>query len=166
MASANFTLGIDRRRLLASAAAAATATSVAPHLRGADAALGPVAAGQAASAAPDKAALSVSAGMARRLLEIARRNEIRREAALPLLSVVPELRRMKQAEISEEFARFEAAHGRAVWDLVLKSRREAEGKRNWRPGWSEGARLQSEVHKILWARFRQQRMRAGKLSTK
>lgn len=34
----------------------------------------------------------------RRLLEIARRNEIRREANLPLLSIAKELRRMKQQE--------------------------------------------------------------------
>ncbi len=157
MAGTTFTLGFDRRRLLASAAgaAAATATSLAPHLRGADATLGPVAV-QVASVTPDRAALSISTGMARRLLEIEKRNEIRREAALPLLSVVPELRRMKKVEFLEDFARFEAAHGSAVLDAMLKHRREAEGDPNWRPNWMEGVRLQSEVHRILREQFQQQ----------
>ena len=66
-------------------------------------------------------------------MEIARRNEIRREAKLPLLSIAKELRRMKKQEELEEFERFEAVHGKAVWQEVLKERREAEGNPNWQP---------------------------------
>ncbi len=154
IAKVNSTFRIDRRRLLASAAAAATATGIAPHLRGAEAAPRPIAV-QAVSAAPDKASMSVSAGMAKRLREIERRNEIRREAKLPLLSIPKELRRMKARERAEAFHRFEAAHGRAVWEQVLKPRGQVQGNPNWRPSWAEGVRLQSKIHKILWARFQQ-----------
>ena len=45
---------------------------------------------------------------------------------------------MKQQEVSEEFERFAAAHGRAVWEEVLKRRRDAEGNPNWRPNSLEG----------------------------
>jgi hypothetical protein len=102
--------------------------------------------------------LNVCAATARRLLDIARRNEIRRQAGLPLLSTVKELRRMKQQEDEElrriEFERFEAQHRNAVWDEVLKPRREAETNPNWFPrNWAEGVGYQSEVYKILRERF-------------
>jgi hypothetical protein len=93
------------------------------------------------------------AATARRLVEIARRNEIRREAKLPLLPIAKELPRMKKQEELEEFERFEAVHGKAVWQEVLKPRREAEGNPNWRPSWMEGVRYQSEVYKILRQRL-------------
>jgi hypothetical protein len=93
---------------------------------------------------------------ARRLLEIARRNEIRREANLPLLSIAMELRRIKRQEDLEEFSRFEAVHGKAVWEEVLKPRREAEGP-NWRPNWMEAMCYQNEARKILWEQFRASR---------
>jgi hypothetical protein len=48
----------------------------------------------------------------------------------------------------EEFERFEAVHGKAVWEEVLRYRREAEGSPNWRPNWMEGERYQGEVYKI------------------
>ena len=44
---------------------------------------------------------------------------------------------MKQQEALEDFGRFEAEHGKAVWEQVLKARREAEGNPNWRPSWME-----------------------------
>ena len=87
-------------------------------------------------------------------MEIARRNEIRREAKLPLLPIAKELRRMKKQEELEEFERFQAAYGEAVWYEVLKARREAEGNPNWRPSWMEGMCLQNQVHKTLWEQFR------------
>ena len=40
---------------------------------------------------------------------------------------------MKKQEELEEFERFEAVHGKAVWQEVLKERREAEGNPNWQP---------------------------------
>ena len=96
---------------------------------------------------------SICAATARRLLEIARRNELRREAKLPLLPIAKELRRIKRREDLEEFERFEAVYGKAVWEEVVKARREAEGNPNWRPGWTQGVRYQTQVNKILWERF-------------
>ena len=72
---------------------------------------------------------------------------------MPLLSIPKELRRMKKQEELEEFSRFEAACGEAVWDEVLKHRREAEANPNWRPSWMEGMRYQTQVNKILWEQF-------------
>jgi hypothetical protein len=159
MARRDFPLSMDRRRLL-TAAAAVTATGVLPGVKLADGA-----------AAPDlfespPLTLEVepgnfSAATARRLLEIARRNEIRREAKLPLLPIPKELRRMKRQEDLEEFERFEAVYGKAVWDEVLKERREAEGNPNWRPSWMEGVSHQSEVYKILREQFCEARRMAS-----
>jgi len=106
------------------------------------------------------------AATARRLLEIARRNEIRREAKLPLLPIAKELRRIKKQEELEEFERFEALHGKAVWQEVLKPRREAEGDPNWRPSWIEGGSYQTQVNKILRQKFYAARQRWQSLPIK
>ena len=146
MAGPDFPLNINRRRLLATGAAAATA-AIAPGAGSVKAAF--------ANALPAEApALNVCAATARRLLDIARRNEIRREAGLPLLSTVKELRRLKQYEDGELFERFKAQHRDVVWEEVLKPRRAAEGNPNWFPrNWAEGVGYQSEVYKILRERF-------------
>jgi hypothetical protein len=112
MARRDFPLSINRRRLLTSAATV-TATGILPGVKRA-----------AAAAAPDlfqspPPTLEVEPGnfcaaTARRLVEIALRNELRQKAKLPLLSVPKELRRMKKQEELEEFDRFEAAYGKAV----------------------------------------------------
>ena len=60
---------------------------------------------------------------------------------------------MKKQEELEEFERFEAVHGKAVWEEVLRYRREAEGNPNWRPTWMEGLCIQNQVRKILWEQF-------------
>jgi hypothetical protein len=145
MAGPDFPLSISRRRLLTSAAAV-TATGVLPGVKRADAAASPL--------TPKVELANFCAATARRLLEIARRNEIRREAKLPLLPIAKELRRMKKQEELEEFSRFEAVHAKVVWEEVLKARRKAEGNPNWRPSWMEGMCLQSQVHKTLWEQFR------------
>jgi hypothetical protein len=116
--------------------------------------------GQVPALTPEAPPLNVCAATARRLLEIAQRNEIRREAKLPLLPIAKELRRMKEQERLEEFERFEATYVKAVWEEVLKDRREAEGNPNWRPTWIEGVRYQNEVYKILRDQFHAAR-RAG-----
>ena len=54
---------------------------------------------------------------------------------------------MKKQEELEEFERFDATHGKAVWQEVLKPRREAEGDPNWRPSCMEGVRYQTPVSK-------------------
>jgi hypothetical protein len=91
-------------------------------------------------------------------VEIARRNEIRREANLPLLSITKELRRMKDQETREEFERFEAVHAKAVWEKVLKARRAAEGNPCWRPSWTEGLANQSQVPKFSGTIFAARRV--------
>jgi hypothetical protein len=110
---------------------------------------------------PEVPPLNVCAATARRLLEIARRNELRQEAKLPLLPVAKELRRIKRQEELEGFGRFEAAHAQAVWQEVLKARREAEGNPNWRPSWIEGISYQTQVNKILWEQFCAARLNSG-----
>jgi hypothetical protein len=150
MAEADFRLNLDRRRLLATGAAVATA-AITLRADRVDAALADTV--QLSALTPEVPPLNVCAATARRLLEIARRNEIRWEAKLPLLPIAKELRQIKRREDLEEFSRFEAVYGKAVWEEVLKGRREAEGP-NWRPNSLEGMCPQSQVHKILWEQFR------------
>jgi hypothetical protein len=151
MARPDFPLNIDRRRLM-TAAATVTTTAILPGVKFPDVA----AAADGLQPPPlthQAEPTNLSAATARRLLEIACRNELRQEANLPLLSIAKELRRMKKQEELEEFGRFEAAYGKAVWEEVLKSRREAEGNPNWRPSWMDGVRYQSEANKILRQKF-------------
>jgi hypothetical protein len=143
---------LDRRRLLTATAAIATA-AIAPEMK-----LG--AAEAIREAPPPPPLLNLTGANARRLAEIARRNVIRQEAGLPLLAVPRELRRLKQAEDAAELERFEAKHGKTIWEQVLKSRREAEGNPNWRPNWMEGLAYQSQVRKILREQFYAARRRA------
>ena len=151
MAGPDFPLSINRRRLLTSAAATLTATgSILPVVKRANAAAADVL--QPSPLTPKAEPLNFCAATARRLLDIARRNEIRREAKLPLLPIAKELRRMKKQEELEEFERFEAVRRTAVWEEVLQPRREAEGP-NWRPSWMEGISYQTQVNKILWQQF-------------
>jgi hypothetical protein len=150
VAKSDFPLRIDRRRLLVSAVAA-TSASIVPGIKRVHAAAPDFS--QSSQPTHQAEPSNFCPATARRLLEIAGRNEIRREANLPLLSIPKELRPMKKQEELEEFSRFEAVHRKAVWDQVLKARREAEGNPNWRPGWMEGVRCNSEVYKILRGQF-------------
>ena len=149
MAKQDFPPNINRQRLLVSAV---SGSSIEPGVGYAKAASATAAAESIASA-PGVQDLNVRPATARRLLEIERRNLLRAEANLPLLSITKELRRMKQQEVSEEFERFAAVHGRAVWEEVLKRRRDAEGNPNWRPNSLEGMCYHSKVRRILWEKF-------------
>jgi len=151
MARPDFPLSINRRRLLTSAAATVTATGILPGVKLADAAAADVR--QSSQLTLKAEPPNFCAATARRLLEIECRNEIGREANMPLLSIPKELRRMKRQEELEEFERFEALHRNEVWDQVLKPRREAEGNPNWRPSWTEVVRCRGEVYKILRGQF-------------
>jgi hypothetical protein len=162
MAKADFPLSINRRRLLTSAAL--TATGVLPGVKLADAAAADVLRSSPLTRKAEPR--NFCAATARRLMEIARRNEIRREAKLPLLPIAKELRRMKKQEELEEFERFEAVHGKAVWEEVLKARREAEGNPNWQPTWMEGVSYQTQVNKILRQKFYAARQRWRSLPIK
>ena len=95
MANPDFRLNIDRRRLLATGAAVATA-AIALRADRVDAALADTV--QLPALTPEAPPLNVCAATARRLMEIARRNELRREAKLPLLPIAKELRRIKLQE--------------------------------------------------------------------
>ena len=93
---------LDRRQLLRGAAAA-TAIRALPASERA------VAAPQEIEASANLAGWShFSADTLRRLEEIGLRNRLRKEARLPLLSVVKELRRMKTVEDGERFNQFVA----------------------------------------------------------
>ena len=165
MARRDFPFSINRRRLLTSAAATVTATGILPDVKLADAAAAPDLF-QSPPLTRKAEPANFSAATARRLMEIARRNELRREAKLPLLSVPKELRRMKKQDELEEFERFESAYGEAVWDQVLKQRREAAGNPNWRPSWMEGIGYQTQVNKILREQFYAARQRWQSLPIK
>ena len=144
---------IDRRQLLRGAAAA-TAISALPGSEPAVAAPLEIEAANLAS--------RFSTNTRSRLEEIAFRNELRKEAGLPLLSVAKELRRMKTVADEERFGQFAALHREAVWNGVLKLVRNEIGDPNWRPtGWIVGMGFQARVDGIL--RHRCQQCRNGSL---
>jgi len=103
MAGQEFPVNISRRRLLASAVSL-PAASIVPIGKPAGAA----AAGGTRSfaIAPEAEAANVCSVTATRLAEIARRNALRNEFGLPLVSVATELRRMKTAADTEKFEGF------------------------------------------------------------
>jgi hypothetical protein len=134
-------LSLDRRQLLTSAAVIA-ATGIVPSYEQVEAA-NPAELGSAAEAP----AWNVCAATARRIAEIAKRNRIREEARLPLLSIARELRRMKKAEEEAEFEAFAAVQGEAVLDEVLSPERERRGQPAWKPSsFMEGLAFQSQVY--------------------
>jgi hypothetical protein len=144
----DFPSRIDRRQLLTSVAGMLGARSVRVIVLGTDA---PVKSSLLTPGAPPADGCCVTT---RRLSEIARRNEIRREGKLPLLSIPKELRRMKQQDDSVEFEHFAAAHRATVWDRILESGRDATGNPEWRPGWMQGLSCQNEVYKALRIQFK------------
>jgi hypothetical protein len=148
------TLIVSRRQLLASAALITT-TGTVPGFEQAEAANSAkvVNVGEAPQQS-EVPALNVSAVTARRLAEIAERNRMRAEAALPLLSITKELRRMKEEADATDFREFAAVHRAAVCDEVLKQVREVSRKPNWRPtSFMQGLAFHSRVDKILHERF-------------
>ena len=154
MVRPNFPLSINRRRLLTSSVAATAAGIVLlGHSAETGAAQAVIEVDHPPSFTPEVRPRNVSAATARRLLEIARRNEIRQEAGLPVLSIPKELRRMKELEGLQAFEAFAAAHRKAAWDEVLKSRRETRDHSNWQPSWMERLALQNEVNQLLRQRY-------------
>jgi hypothetical protein len=104
------TIGVDRRQLLGSAAVIAT-TGIVPGIAHSGAAKQTevIDAVETSEILP---ACNVCAVTARRLAEI-RRNQIRAEGGLPLLSITRELRRMKEAADAADFREFAAVHRKA-----------------------------------------------------
>jgi hypothetical protein len=149
MAKRDFQQGISRRSLLGSTAAI-TATAIVPPEAAAAAVVTEL---KTPAVNPPPAALNVCAATARRLAEIARRNELRREAGLPLLRIAGELRRMKELEGSQAFETFAEAHRKEAWEQVLGERRKPEDNPNWRPNWAEGVYYQNQAYWILREQF-------------
>jgi hypothetical protein len=144
-------LSLDRRQLLATAAAV-TVAGVVPNAQTTQAVNSARAVNAAELPVP---AWNVCAATSRRIEEIAERNRIREQARLPLLSVPKELRKMKKAADAAEFDKFADRHRQAVWDEVLGPVREARGEPNWCPTrLMEGLAFQAQVSRILRERFR------------
>jgi hypothetical protein len=144
----------DRRQLL-STVVSATAAGIVPYVKASEPIL--IETAQPPSPADEASSLNVCAVTARRLQEITRRNEIRSQAKLPLLSIATELRRMKERDDNEKFSKvfrsLEAEHSNAIWDEVLKPRRRVLGDPNWQPGFFEAIGYGVEVKRILRERF-------------
>lgn len=133
---------INRRRLLTSATAV-TAAAIAPPLGepGEAAAIQPV------PLTPKAPAQTFSAANAKRLMVIARRNSLRKEAGLPLLSVTKEIRLMKSIETAERFATFSETFRYRVRDKTLARTQRRQNDPDWKPNdkW-EGIAFETEVN--------------------
>ena len=130
MAKTDFPLNINRRRLLVSAAAIPVANIV-PGAEPADTAADDVI--QSSLITLEAEPATFCAATAARLAEIARRNRLRNESALPLLPVVKELRRMKTAADAETFERFRYALREPVFQKMLARARRQYGDAAWTP---------------------------------
>jgi hypothetical protein len=136
---------LNRRHLLQSTAVLTT-VAITPAIT-VDRRLAPTADG----APPPAPQLAVAPWLA----QIARRNELRRQAGLPLLSVATELRRIKSSQTDQRFATFAAAFQPRVRAKLLSRRRRLCSDPTWRPtGWFAGIEFESSVsgqlHKLYW----------------
>ncbi len=144
---------IDRRRFLASAALASTA-SITAVMNPAEATL--VQAAQPLSPPPEVPSPNVSAVTASRIAEITERNNLRKDVGLPLLSIPKELRRIKAAEAYAKFAKFSEVFRKRVRDKMLARVRRRCGDPDWVPkrmmaGMGFEYEVSREVRK-LWER--------------
>ena len=124
MANTDSPLNIDRRRLLASAIAL-PAASIVPGIKPAGAAVAAPIRSFAMVLTPE--AGNVCAVTATRIAEIGRRNDLRSEHDLPLLSVAAELRRMKTAADTEKVERFRMVLREPVFQKMLARARRQRG---------------------------------------
>jgi hypothetical protein len=147
-------LSLDRRQLLASAAALGIGT-VPAGVAAAEVTNSNPAVPVGEIARSETAAWNVCASTAQKIEEIAARNIIRAEAGLPLLSIPKELRRLKQVTDAMAFEDFADRHRQTVWEEVLASVRETRGEPNWYPSrFLDGMLYQSRVREILRERFK------------
>ena len=145
MAGQDFSL--DRRRLLVSAAALPVA-SVVPGVKPANAVAPDVF--QSSPLTLEAEPANFCAGTARRLAEIARRNRLRYDFGLPLLSVATELRRMKTAAETERVERFRNTLREPVFQKMLTRARRQRGDAAWEPkGFCERWQFSNEVEMRL-----------------
>jgi|GEM_PF-1547381 hypothetical protein len=147
MARTDFPLTIDRRRLLVSAVVL-PAAGIVPIGKPAGAAI--VGGIRSFAMAPEGEAANVCAVTATRLADIERRNRLRYEFGLPLLSVATELRRMKTAADTEKVERFRNALREPVFQKMLARARRQRGDVAWTPkGFCERWQFSREVETRL-----------------
>ena len=138
-----YAIAMNRRHLLAAASAATTAAVLPPVEPTKAAAIQP-------APSPEVAAQMFSAANAKRLLEITRRNRLRKEAGLPLLSIPKEIRLMKTVEAANKFAKFSEAFRNRVRDKTLARIRRRRGEPHWMPeGMLAGIGFETEVSNNL-----------------
>ncbi len=136
---------LHRRDFLATATALATS----------GAARGIKSAPESATTPVSSAALSIPASYpnaSAHLAEITKRNLLRQESGLPLLSIPKELRRIKTAEASATFAKFCDSFREPVKGKVLARIRRQLGQPDWKPqGMLSGGGMafESEVSRNL-----------------
>jgi hypothetical protein len=126
--------GINRRRLLTTAAATAV-VGIGPSIPRAETAAKSQVGSANALAPPclESPTRNLTSITVLRLREIAERNSIRQEAGLPLLSVPKELRRMKEAANLDKFRAFAEANRTRVFAKMLGRVRRRCGDPNWTP---------------------------------
>ena len=127
MAKPDFPLNIDRRRRLLASVVALPAASIVPGVKAAGAAVAaPI---RSFAMVLDAEAANVCAVTATRIAEIGRRNDLRSEHDLPLLSIAKELRRMKTAADTEKVERFRMALRQPVFQKCSLGRGGNAGTR-------------------------------------
>jgi hypothetical protein len=87
----------------------------------------------------------MTSGTTQRLAEIDKRNLLRREAGLPLLSVVVELRRMHQQKAEAVFNAYYELHAPAVLQQILRRVREETKNPHWKPNFLTGMAIANEM---------------------
>ncbi len=138
---------LDRRRFLASAALATTA-SITAVVNLSETALAETV--QPLLPPSEVPPVNVSAVTACRITEIIERNNLRKESGLPLLSIPRELRRIKTAEAYARFAKFSEVFRKRVQEKMLAQCRRQCGDPNWVPNWMlSGMALEYEVSREL-----------------
>ena len=144
MAKPDFPLNIDRRRRLLASVVALPAASIVPGVKAAGAAVAaPI---RSFAMVLDAEAANVCAVTATRIAEIGRRNDLRSEHDLPLLSIAKELWRMKTAADTEKVERFRMALRQPVFQKMLARARRQRRDAAWTPkGFCERWQFSREV---------------------
>ncbi len=145
--SSEYPPSLDRRRFLASAALATTA-SIAAAINPAETTLAETV--QPLPSPSEVPTLRLSAITTSRLAEITARNNLRKEVGLPLLSIPKELRRIKTAEANARFVKFSETFRKRVQEKMLALTQRRRGDPNWIPaGVMAGMAFEYEVSREL-----------------
>jgi hypothetical protein len=146
--SPDFAIELNRRGLLVSAAAAVT-TSGAIGMVGAELPRGSQTLPISKVVASPRLSNSY-VGVASHIAEVERRNLLRKEFGLPLLSVPKEIRRIKTAQAIQSFATFSEKYRSRLVEKMLAKMRRQRSKADWRPvGMIEGFHFEDQVSRRL-----------------